>query len=374
MAETQVNPLNIAIIGSCDPERQGELDLRNIDTAVHASELLGKALATRGHHIVVYSSGEHFFEVDVVRGYCSAEQASSEAIDVRFSQNQDPPAFVEATDNREIFSYSPDHNPDWEFAFYQSLKDVDGAILLGGGTSTLVAGLFILSYGKPLIACAAFGGSARKIWGELSAKKSVSLDKEDLDLMATTNWTDDNALQMVDLLPRQKERAANEQKRLRLLEQSAQTSLSRNTWLAAGFFILGLSSWPLTWGISGLSYGLLLVALIFAPLFTGAAGPMIRFAIENLQGVKQQRIAPPSIYIALGAIAGAISGLLFILAQVYANSADLDVAAKSEQLRRLVPFTIAIGFIAGLTFERVFGILFETDVVRADMVRAPDEN
>jgi hypothetical protein len=374
MGETRVTPLSIAIIGSCDPARKDELDLRNIDTAGRAGELLGKALAMREHQIVVYSSDEYYFEVDVVRGYCSVEEATSRSIKVCYSQNQSPPAFAEETDNREIFSRSPDHNPDWEFAFYQSLRDVDGAILLGGGISTLVAALFILSYGKPLIACAAFGGSARKIWGELSAQQSVSLEEEDLSLMATNYWTETNALHAVDLLQKQKDRIAQEQIRLRLMEQSVQTNLARNTWISAVLFILGLICWPLTWGISGLSYGVLLAFLIVAPLCTGAAGATIRLAIDQLLGASRQHAVPPLTNVALGLVAGGISAALFIVAQVVANPTDLDMSVQVEQLRRLVPFAIVIGFIAGLTLERVYGRLRETDVVRADVVRAPDGN
>jgi hypothetical protein len=139
-------------------------------------------------------------------------------------------------------------------------------------------------------------------------------------------------------------------------------------------FILGLICWPLTWGISGLSYGVLLAFLIVAPLCTGAAGATIRLAIDQLLGASRQHAVPPLTNIALGLVAGGISAALFIVAQVVANPTDLDMSVQVEQLRRLVPFAIVIGFIAGLTLERVYGRLRETDVVRADVVRAPDGN
>lgn len=46
----------IAIIGSCDPKRTEELDLKDVDETKQAGEKIGLALAEAEYDIVVYSS------------------------------------------------------------------------------------------------------------------------------------------------------------------------------------------------------------------------------------------------------------------------------------------------------------------------------
>ena len=70
---------------------------------------------------------------------------------------------------------------------------------------------------------------------------------------------------------------------------------------------------------------------------------------------------------ALGLIAGGIAGLLFVTAQMTAVPANL---VTSELASRLVPFGIAVGFIAGLTLDAVFRKLIASDVVELSAVEA----
>ena len=66
-----------------------------------------------------------------------------------------------------------------------------------------------------------------------------------------------------------------------------------------------------------------------------------------------------------------VSGLLFISAQLSAMPSDSgEVMAKLQQAQasRLVPFALAIGFIAGLTLDAVFRKLTGIDVVRTEAV------
>lgn len=64
-----------------------------------------------------------------------------------------------------LFHFIQDTHSEWEIFFYRSLRNADGVILLGGGTSTLIAGLVAMGFGKSIVACETFGGYASKIWG-----------------------------------------------------------------------------------------------------------------------------------------------------------------------------------------------------------------
>jgi len=101
------------------------------------------ALAKAGMRILVYSSGEDFLEGPIVRGYIESQVAATGSIQVRYPFTGAKPAFPEQQAHRRMFDWRPDDSPDWETSFYRSLNEVDGILLLGGGSSTLIAGLVL---------------------------------------------------------------------------------------------------------------------------------------------------------------------------------------------------------------------------------------
>src|SRR5215831_15355278 len=198
----------IAIVGSYKPDREKELGLRNLDHTAEASEDLGRELAKQGYRIVVYTANPYSMELDLVRGYVSQKDVAPGSIRVLYSQkNGQQPHFVEEAANEDKFDFRPDFNPDWEFSFYQSLSDVDGMLILGGGPSGLVAGLVIIGHRKPVVACAAFGAAGEKIWSALRAQ-NYALTEADLAVMAQDRWSPAQATRLVDLLRKQREEFA----------------------------------------------------------------------------------------------------------------------------------------------------------------------
>jgi ABC-type sugar transport system substrate-binding protein len=191
----------IAIVGSFDPAREDELGLKNTQVAAQAGEDLGRELAKQGFQIVVYSSLPHTLEIDVVRGYLSKEEKELGAIQVMYSQRYGEPDFTpdQATDER--FEFLPDFNPDWESSFYQSLATVDGVVILGGGPSALIAGLVAMGHKKPVVACAAFGGSGEKVWRALR-EQAYPLERHEFAQMAAGAWSAELAARLVSLLTR----------------------------------------------------------------------------------------------------------------------------------------------------------------------------
>jgi hypothetical protein len=160
----------IAIVGSYNPEREKELGLRNLDLTAKASEDLGRELAKQGYRIVVYTGNPYSMEIDLVRGYVSEKNAQPGSIQVLYSQQKGQPQFKEEADYGDCFDFRPDFNPDWEFSFYQSLAQVDGMLILGGGPSALIAGLVVIGHRIPIVPCAGFGAAGGKIWSHLRAQ------------------------------------------------------------------------------------------------------------------------------------------------------------------------------------------------------------
>lgn len=74
----------IAIVGSVDTARVGELKLRAPESAEGAAEALGRELAVTGFRISVYTSDPKFIEAHVVRGYVGSGKAAAGSIEVRF--------------------------------------------------------------------------------------------------------------------------------------------------------------------------------------------------------------------------------------------------------------------------------------------------
>lgn len=375
-------PYRIAIVGSCDPAREGELKLRNMPRAAEAGEAIGHALAKRGYHLIVYSSDPHYFEVDVVRGYAKVVEAEPDCIEVRYSASADSvPAFAEQKDGDPRFRPNPDSNENWEYAFYQSIPEVDGMILLGGGHSTLVAGIVTLGHKKPIVACAAFGGAARDVWHALGNQGNPNV-KEDIAQMATEGWSLAFGEKMVAILARQFEKLQLEQEKQVEAEQLriAQLVASRksenrlvNDHVIVSLFSLALGIFTFIYTVAMPDIGgrWWSVLMLISAVFTGVTGAATSVVYDKVIAGKNRLLQPVYITILLGAVAGFAAAVLFILAQAFANPSAQGTAAQPVQYDRLILYTSIVGLVAGLTFENVFTRLRSIDVVRADPISGP---
>ena len=150
----------IAIVGSI---REGTVDEGREEDARKACEELGKKLAEKGFRIVVYSSDSQFIEPYIVKGYVASQKAEKNSILCYHPQWQKID-FPEMKENSSLFKEKADPNKDWEISYYKSLAEVDGALILGGGYSTLITGHILLSRQLPIVSIAQFGGKAKEIW------------------------------------------------------------------------------------------------------------------------------------------------------------------------------------------------------------------
>ena len=131
-----------------------------------------------------------------MKGY-AASQVAKPAIQVRYPVHGEKPSFPEQQTQAQLFDWRPDHSPDWEVSFYHSLNDVDGVLLLGGGTSTLVSGLVAMGHRIAILALAAFGGASAKVWQALRPGRDLP-SADEISLMARPEWSGDIAAECVN--------------------------------------------------------------------------------------------------------------------------------------------------------------------------------
>ena len=394
----------IAIVGSYNPARTDELSLRNINQTKDAGVELGRELARQGCHIVVYASYPYLLEVDVVSGYVEIKKANPEpnCIQVHYSVKYDEPSFAETADNRGLFAFRPDTSPAWEVSFYASLRTVDGLLMLGGGPSSMIAGVVAMGYGKPICAVASFGGYARKIWELLPVQQKL-LTAEEVFQMAE-QWRPESAKRYVEIILRQREQLANEERakkeeaarndeifrqqlaekdenlKVELARQSealkkefadkmeaertakakAKSMVSLHALVSAAFLIIALGLWGFALGRPGIGSSWLILFLIAVPLAGGIAGATIQVAFSAL-GIGQtpdpQKEYPPVVTnAAMGLVGGGITMLLYITTQFIAIGDDI----QPKHYLRLIPFALITGIAAGFALDVVARKLRET--------------
>lgn len=329
----------VAIIGSADVGRHYEMPLRNADNARAAGEELGRELADRGWHIVVYSGNPDYIERAVVKGFASSGKARPNSILVRGRFGGRDADFGEVSTRSNIFDIRPEASTDWEVSFYRSLLSVDGLVLLGGGRSTFIAGLIALSRRIPLAPITAFGGEAERVWHYFSRERGWATD-EDIATM-TREWLPESANAVVAALASQNARRGNEQKRSRQAERKFVSRATRGLLFGLALLIGTLATIPWAYAARPGS-AQSLTAIVLAPLLAAMCGAIVRSAYDGSQNWIRSTT--------LGASAGSVAFLLFIAAQLTTTPALLE----GDGARRLLFFVIPVSFTAGLTFDAVY--------------------
>jgi hypothetical protein len=370
----------IAIVGSVQPARTAEIKLKHAAEGEKAAEAIGAALARQRCRIVAYSDLALSVELRVVKGYvaeCNGNPALKDfaklpdRIEVRYAASDPRPHFAEEKTNPEpFFSFRPNKNPSWASAFYRSLNEVDGLVLLGGAHTTYVAGTVAISHRKPVAPLHAYGGAAETLWEELSPEPGV-LEQADIDRMATQSWSPQAADTLVKSLLTQSQRL--EKKRKDIDASKRNKWAARQVYVAVPLLVASLAAVPFTWDNPDLPRSSLLSILLMGPLLGGISGATARTAFEAVGG--NLPAEPPNLgrTCGLGAIAGAVAGALFIVAQLVSMSPEIGPTIWSKQAGRLVPFAVLIGFIAGLTLDAVFRRLAGMSVVTDEMLKILSE-
>jgi hypothetical protein len=122
--------------------------------------------------------------------------------------------------HEEFFDPRRDTTEAWKPSFFRSVCQADGIVLIGGGRSTLITGIFALTHRIPLIAIRAYGGKAQEVW-KIFKNTSKEDMKEVIEKMAR-DGSEQTVKDWVDSLEaqasaRKKEIAAKDQRRPQLI-------------------------------------------------------------------------------------------------------------------------------------------------------------
>ncbi|WP_127999525.1 hypothetical protein [Piscinibacter defluvii] len=344
-----------AIIGDADdrrndPKHPHPFDPKvNVAAAQEAARLLGAALANRGHGLIVYDA--NFIEAAVVSAYVAARPEASERgvpIEIRQPSTGAPAVpFAEERSHPALFNRVAVASNSWDVSFYRSLADADGLVLIGGARSTAIAGQVAIGARVPVLALLKTGGSAETVWRTIVP--GVDLPDGNEHARMADDPGDAAAARWVELLETQ-----------RVRRYAVETGpIVWHAVVATVLFVLAL--------VAGLGSHLLVAALppvlakamLFAgTLSAGVAGAAVRMVFERRYGSGPR--VPPSmaITVALGMMAGALAGLLYLVAQ----PGDLELAGVTGL--RLVALITVVATIGGLTAEAVFRKLLGIDVLR----------
>ncbi len=332
----------VAIVGDVTEGRQFDPPAQDAAIARQAAVELGTELAKRGARLLVY--GGPYLEAEVVHGFVAGKPKEDRSIRMYYSDEHEPPPFVEEGANPKLFDRRPERGKDWEIAFYRSITRAGALILMGGGNATMIAGQVAIGTRMPLLALSRFGGGGAKVWKTLSAGEDLP-NRGELDLMES-RWTADSASACIEALLSQQARRAS--------MAGAPSVLS--TVFACLMFLAALSLVPLIWGGNAFAVWM----LFLAPLLAGAAGAPMRQLVLRTQAAP----LPFIVTLVIGLVAGGVAGLLFITAQLTADPLLISGTKAVEYAQRSIPYAVAIGFIAGLTSDVVFGKLVNQDVVQ----------
>jgi hypothetical protein len=256
--------------------------------------------------------------------------------------------FREEETRPELFEHRLFPGVDWEAPFYRSLAEeegVDAVVLLGGATSTLIAGQIAVARRLPVLAINEFGGSAAKIWNQL-AQASPNANYP--------AWASRRAGELVKQLKKECTEAASRRQEARRREaalaaitaqrkQVAYASIAFAALLAALF--LGMVYTPAPSAYPFVTF----LGLIFA----GATGAMIRAVLWGAGG------NDPRASLLLGGVAGFVVGLAYLIPQWVGAPGVLEPKSNAISATDKIQFASAVlvAVSAGVGFDTVFSRL-----------------
>lgn len=325
---------------------------------------------------MVYSLEPGFIEADVVRGFIRSGHVKAKkkaSVRVILPVGHPRPTLpAEYADQESAFDIKIDSNPAWEISYYRSLASIDGVVLIGGGRSTLITGVLALTYRIPLVALAAYGGNAGACWRSLVAGRDLPSESEIQSMVKPVKPATSAVVEAWSAsLAAQAERRERERRVHRRIPWATLVALLLLVaWVAALPLGFGLSEVMLKVDTSvgalaataavqeaSLARTRFLFLLFLAPLLSGASGATIRALLPSSGSPSMKNTV-------LGVAAGAITSILYVLAQLMGNPSLPNSFV-------ILGFSVAFGFVAGFTFDVVFERLRSSQVLDTSALGRP---
>lgn len=307
---------------------------------------LGAALAEAGMGLVVYYSDQNSLEPYVVAGFVEATPLGTGAgsIRVRFAESQKHMVkFPEQATRSELFERSLFPGQDWEAPFYRSLVEaegVDAVLLMAGGRSTLIAGQIALARPLPVLAVDKFVGTAAVLRTELATGTPGYPSAATHSIPAMVEWLKKKCEARAE---KQAQVRKNEMNYLRIVSQKAKTVWTGVSFLALLTVIfMGVGRAP-----SPEMYPFLTFTGLVVAGATGALVRSVRWGAEE---------TAPSTSLLLGAVAGFVVGLAYLIPQWIGAPGVLEASAKQVLATDKIQFisAVLVAISAGVGFDTVF--------------------
>lgn len=381
----------LAKLGNYDPE------VSDFAGARQAAVDIGRQAALRGWHLQVYSLNEDFIEHDLVRGYASGDVGDAEHKKVYVHFAQGGPSVDPVPEARKTFDCHlegiPYPSERWEVAFYRPLASATAIVLLGGGRYTLTTGIVALAQRIPLYSVATFGGSGRIVWQAIEGGRDLPVDEHRLSM--GNAWQGDASAEkcLLALEEQSAARQAEEQAKVRdgkeqlqaeteaatRLEQreaearqrasqeEAERARAQRTALSlhcvSALTCLTVTLFCVYQWQARITLLDPFISILLGGVFAGMTGSSILGIRRWYAGREESTSFFAEVSsLVLGAVAGFVASLIFVLGQVMTLPQGTEAAIKDIQLRRMIPFVAVVGLVAGLTWHRFFDRLGETDL------------
>lgn len=335
---------------------------------IYAREL-GEALANAGFGLVVYFSNDKSLEPHVVSGFVAAMPAdeAEAAIDVRYSSAQQGEVeFAEQATRPRLFQKKYFAGPNWEAPFYRSLAardSVDAVVLMAGGMSTLNAGQVAIGRGLPLLAIDRFSGSAKALFTELAGPQQDTYPSSHLSSPAElARWLRSRQSQEAEKLRQAQARQSDLESKVSqqsaeieriAAERQAELESANDqrrgvVWTAtAGVLMVATIGFGMMGaGDSHTFFGTMGIAL----LMSGAAGALARGLVATTLRLN------PAFACTLGALAGLLVGLAYLIPQLIASPDLLNAPQSAVNAKDRIQFlsVVLVAFTAGIGFDVIF--------------------
>ena len=393
----------ISIIGS-----QSERTASESERALTREDArhIGQVLAARDYGIMVYACDSHkededagdpqenkeYIEDSVVDGFV-AHCASYKGMKHRFRKSiqlwcqhmsLDTLHSIykgKAKEHEDLFDLRPDFlsssSNTWRIPFFRSLSQADGMIVLGGAQLSLAAGVTALTHNLPLVAIKETQGRASTLWIELSEGRGLAT-RLGADAMERHCHGDDKIVEKwIDSLESQAKAAE---------KIGPQIDLPHPHWwlwtftcllacialLCVGYYGAGktaavvatqpaLTTQPaLAWTQSEHWQMLFYLTVFIAPVFSSALGGWIRLCLEPPVRTDPRRVP------LMAAAAGLVVSLLYLIG-TYMSVPGSSWIPQAPTFGMLV-IVETLGFVAGVTFDKVYAKLQSLDVIHAQVL------
>jgi len=324
------------------------------DDAIDAKKMaqeIGEALAIAGMGLVVYFSDAGSLEPHVITGYVKAlpPGAGAGSIRVRFAESQKSQVkFAEQSTHSALFDLNLFPGQDWEAPFYRSLvkaEGVDAVLLLGGKTSTLIAGQIALARPLPVLAIDKFDGSAGIIRTELARSSSDYPSSTTHSVTQSVTWLRNKSAERARQLEEIRQKEINYLKGISQQQKTIWAGLAFIALLVTVFF--GMARTP-----APENYSLLLFSGLIA---AGATGALIRSIIWGAEEVSPLRS------LLLGGVAGFVVGVAYLIPQWIGAPGVLEsTATKTESAVKAFASADKIQFASAILISISAGVGFDT--------------